>query len=117
MNYDKFDGTKSFDDFDVVAFLSEKLFKVDCEGNNLFVLDRDSSFFLLKALKFNLTEKKKRGISCVCSSIRKHGKMLTPPKKPIKINTTTNTVTDGLTCLFVLLYQRTPRVVWIELEH
>lgn len=116
MNYDKFDGNACFTDFDVVEFLSDKLHKVDREGNSLFVLDRDSSFFLLKALKFNLTENKKKGISAVCTSIRKNnGKLLTPPKKPVKINLATRTIEDGLTCLFILQYQRSPRVVWMEL--
>ena len=118
MNYSKFDGTTSFSDFDPVHFLSEKFHHQNARGDkDFFVLNRDSSFILLKALKFTLSESQKKSISYLCSYAAKHdGNMPTPPKTPIKIDLNSRTIVDGIVRLFVLQYQRTDRVCWLEFE-
>lgn len=121
MNYDKYKQNEKFDDFDVVSYLGDKFHHqggFDGEEKDYFVLDRDSAHMLLKACTFNLSDGRKKSINYLCNVIRKSedGKFPNAPKKPIRIKIEDNHIVDGVTRLFVLLYQRTPRCVWVELD-
>lgn len=116
MNFEKYNGTEYFEDFDPAWFLSDKFHKQSSDGEkDYFILNRDSSFMLLKALKFRLSASQKKSIGYLCNYAKSHdGNMPDAPKKPIKINLSTSTIEDGVVRLFLLQYQRTDRVVWVE---
>lgn len=117
MNFDKYNPEKCWEDFDAVEFMGERFHKQSESGKDLFVLDRHSAFMLLKAHKYTLDSYDKAHICKFLEMVKNNGgNFPNPPKTPIKINVTNKQIIDGVTRLHTALYQRTPRIVWMEFE-